>query len=217
MPTQNKSSSTRQSRTSARTGSSTARSGSTTNRSSSSGGRATSSGSSRTASRSRASTRSESRSTRSQDAIALLTQDHRKVQKAFRDAEKLEREDEELQEIVQTTCEDLTLHAQIEEELVYPAIMEALKEDDQDLIHEAEVEHASAKQLIAQLEQMSPDDETYQATFKVLGEYVNHHIQEEEREMFPKAKRAKVDLESLGQAILAQKEAAGKGEETAEE
>ena len=115
---------------------------------------------------------------------------------------------------MQTACEELTLHADIEEQLVYPAIAEMLDEDDQDTIQEAFVEHRSAKQLIAELEQMNPGDESYQPTFKVLGEYVNHHIQEEEGELFPKAKRAKVDLEGLGQLILQQKEAAGKGEDS---
>jgi len=134
----------------------------------------------------------------------------------FKEAEKLDAENdaEELQQLVQTACEELTLHADIEEQLVYPAIAEMLDEDEQDTIQEAFVEHRSAKQLIAELEQMNPGDESYQPTFKVLGEYVNHHIKEEEGELFPKAKRAKVDLEGLGQAILQQKEAAGKSPES---
>ena len=104
---------------------------------------------------------------------------------AFREAEKLDAEEdgEELKEIVDQTCAELEVHAQLEEELFYPAAREALKE--QDLIDEAEVEHGSAKALIAQLRQMSPDDEKYAATFKVLGEYINHHVKEEENEIFP--------------------------------
>jgi len=137
----------------------------------------------------------------------------------FKDAEKLDPQDdsEELQQIVETTCRELKLHTEIEEDLVYPAIQEALGEDDQDLIREANIEHASAKDLIAQLEQMNPGDENYQPTFKVLGEYINHHVKEEEGEMFPKAKKAKVDIEGLGQAIMERKQAAGMGEEEAEQ
>jgi iron-sulfur cluster repair protein YtfE (RIC family) len=135
------------------------------------------------------------------------------VQKMFKQAEKLDREEdaEELQQIVQTACQELTMHAQLEEELFYPALAAAARDDDQDLVLEAQVEHNSAKQLIAQLEQMSPQDDSYQATFKVLGEYVNHHIQEEEKQMFPAAKKAKVDVKAIGQEILQQKEAAGMG------
>jgi len=129
----------------------------------------------------------------------------------FKQAQKLDREEdaEELQQIVQIACQELTMHTQLEEELFYPALAAAAKDDDQDLVREAQIEHNSAKQLIAQLEQMSPQDDSYQATFKVLGEYVNHHIQEEEKQMFPAAKKAKVDVRSIGQEILQQKEAAG--------
>jgi hemerythrin superfamily protein len=136
----------------------------------------------------------------------------------FKDAEKLDAQDDqdELQQIVETACRELKLHAEIEEELVYPAIMEAMNEDDQDLMREAIIEHASAKDLIAQLEQMNPGDENYQPTFKVLGEYVNHHIKEEEGEMFPKAKKAKIDVDGLGEAVMERKRAAGEGDEETE-
>lgn len=119
------------------------------------------------------------------EIIEELKADHKRVRAAFREAEKLDAEDdgEELKEIVDQTCAELEVHAQLEEELFYPAAREALKE--QDLINEAEVEHGSAKALIAQLRQMSPDDEKYAATFKVLGEYINHHVKEEENEIFP--------------------------------
>jgi hemerythrin superfamily protein len=139
------------------------------------------------------------------DAITLLEEDHKRVQEMFKTAEKLGEEDiDELQEIVETACMELTVHSQVEEELVYPAFREAL-EDEQDLILEAEVEHQSATDLIAQLEEMDPSDERYKPTFTVLGEYVNHHIKEEEKEMFPKARKAGLDLESLGQQVMARK------------
>jgi hemerythrin-like domain-containing protein len=119
------------------------------------------------------------------EIIEELKEDHNRVRAAFRAAQKLDAEEdgEELKEIVDQTCAELEIHAQLEEELFYPAAREALKEPD--LVDEAEVEHNSAKALIAQLREMSPEDEKYAATFKVLGEYVNHHIKEEENEMFP--------------------------------
>ena len=117
--------------------------------------------------------------------IEELKEDHKRVKQAFRQAEKLDAEEdgEELREIVEQTCAELEVHARLEEEAFYPVAREVLK--DADLIDEAEVEHDSAKALIAQLRQMGPDDEKYAATFKVLGEYVNHHIKEEENEIFP--------------------------------
>ena len=119
------------------------------------------------------------------EIIEELKEDHKRVRAAFRAAEKLDAEEdgEELKDIVDQTCAELEIHAQLEEELFYPAAREVLKEAD--LVDEAEVEHMSAKALIAQLREMSPDDAKYAATFKVLGEYVNHHIKEEENEMFP--------------------------------
>jgi len=206
MPTQQKRQSTTQQKGQTARSSSTSRSSS--GRGSTSGARS---------STSRSPSRSTSRSAgSSKDAIALLTKDHRTVQKIFKQAEKLDRQEdsEELQQLVQTACEELTLHAQLEEELFYPRVAEMVQENDQDLVQEALVEHNSAKQLIAQLEQMGPEDESYQATFKVLGEYVNHHIEEEERQIFPKAKKAKVDLEEIGQMILERKQAAGKDEDS---
>jgi len=142
---------------------------------------------------------------RGDDAFSVLSQDHKKVQKMFKQAEKLGSEDsEELQQLVQTACAELRLHAELEEEIFYPAVREAL--DEQDLIAEAQVEHDSAKELMAQLENMNPQDERYKATFKVLGEYVNHHIKEEEGEIFRAAKRAKVNVKELGEQILQRKE-----------
>jgi len=132
----------------------------------------------------------------------------------FKQAERLKDEDtEQLQQIVQQACQELTLHTQVEEQFFYPALEDALDEKKQDLVREANVEHTSAKELIAKLQAMGPDDEDYKATFKVLGEYVNHHIEEEEKQMFPAAKRAKLDLKAIGQQILAAKQDAGEGVE----
>ena len=119
------------------------------------------------------------------EIIEELKEDHKRAKQAFRAAEKLDAEEdgEELKAIVDQTCAELEVHAKLEEEFFYPAAREALKEAD--LVDEAEVEHGSAKALIAQLREMSPGDKKYAATFKVLGEYINHHVKEEENEMFP--------------------------------
>ncbi len=119
------------------------------------------------------------------EIIEELKEDHRRVKQAFRQAEKLDAEEdgEELKAIVDQTCAELEVHARLEEEVFYPAARDVLKEED--LIDEAEVEHGSAKALIAQLRGMGPEDEKYAATFKVLGEYINHHVKEEEGEIFP--------------------------------
>jgi len=140
------------------------------------------------------------------DATILLERDHNDVKKLFKQYEKLaddEADGEERQALAQQICTMLTVHATIEEEIFYPAAREA--EVEEDLLDEAEVEHASAKDLIAQIQSMSPDDELYDAKVTVLGEYVEHHVQEEEGEMFPKCRRAKMDLAGLAQELAERK------------
>jgi len=130
-------------------------------------------------------------------AIEMLKEDHAKVKKAFKEFEDMDRSDAETcRQIVQSVCEDLKVHTTLEEELFYPAVREAI--EDEDIMNEAAVEHETAKMLIEQLENMEPDDPNYYATFTVLGEYVMHHVKEEEGEMFPQAKKADLDLEELG-------------------
>jgi hemerythrin-like domain-containing protein len=142
------------------------------------------------------------------EIIEMLKGDHQRVKKAFRTAEKLhEQEDHEaLQALVEQTCAEVRVHAQIEEELFYPAAREAVKEED--LIEEAEVEHGSAKALMEQLDATPPDDPKYFATFKVLGEYLKHHIKEEENELFEQLSggRSKVQWEELQQQMLTMRE-----------
>ena len=128
-----------------------------------------------------------------------------KVKKAFKEFEKMDREDTEaVQQLVQTVCEDLKVHATLEEEIFYPAVREAI--EDEDIMNEAQVEHETAKMLIEQLENMGADDPNFHATFTVLGEYVNHHIKEEEGEMFAQAKTSELDLEELGQRMKQRKQ-----------
>ena len=142
------------------------------------------------------------RSTQAQDAIAMLTADHKRVKTLFSEFDKLKEEgsDEEKSAIVEQICNELKIHAEIEEEIFYPAVREAI--DDSDLMDEAIVEHAGAKELIAQLEEASPEDDLYDAKVTVLGEQIDHHVKEEEGDMFPKARKAKVDSEALGERML---------------
>ena len=139
------------------------------------------------------------------DAIGMLTADHKKVQKAFKDFEKLKQGGSKhgKSDIVRQTCADLTVHTMIEEEIFYPAARKAIK--DMDVMDEATVEHAGAKELIAQLESMQPGDDLYDAKFTVLGESVNHHIREEQNEMFPKVRKTKLDLNALGEQMAQRK------------
>jgi hemerythrin superfamily protein len=140
-----------------------------------------------------------------QDAIAMLTADHKKVKKLFADFDKLKDagSDEDKASIVDQICNELKIHTELEEEIFYPAVRKAI--DDADLMDEALVEHAGAKELIAQLEDASPEDDLYDAKVTVLGEQIEHHVKEEEGDMFPKAKKAKVDTEALGATMLKRK------------
>jgi hemerythrin superfamily protein len=140
------------------------------------------------------------------DATALLERDHADVKKLFKQYEKLADADadgQDRQALAEQICAMLTVHATIEEDIFYPAARAA--EVEEDLLDEAEVEHASAKDLIAQIQSMSPDDELYDAKVTVLGEYIDHHVQEEEGEMFPKCRRAEMDLVGLAQALAERK------------
>lgn len=152
---------------------------------------------------SRASARTEAKSP---DAIALLKQDHRTVEELF---EEFAAADEGAGiDIAQRICQLLTVHAQIEEELLYPAAKEALEEDEEnELVWEAEVEHATAKDLIARIEGMAEQDEAYNATVKVLSEYIKHHVKEEEGELFPALKKSELDLKELGAQLFQRKHA----------
>ena len=140
-----------------------------------------------------------------QDAIAMLTADHKKVKKLFSEFDKLQEEgsDEEKSSIVEQICNELKIHTELEEEIFYPAVRKAI--DDSGLMDEALVEHAGAKDLIAQLEDASPNNDLYDAKVTVLGEQIDHHVKEEEGSMFPKAKKAKLDTEALGATMLKRK------------
>jgi len=137
------------------------------------------------------------------DAIALLKADHEAVSQLFAEYEKT-RSIPKKQALVAEICTALSVHAQIEEEIFYPAVKSALK--DKLLVPEATVEHASVKDLIAQLEGVEPDGEMYDAKVKVLSEYVKHHVKEEQNEMFPKLKSSSLDMVELGARMAARKD-----------
>jgi len=139
------------------------------------------------------------------NAVEVLKRDHDEVEKLFDQYEdaKDESNTELKVQIVTAVCKALTMHAQIEEELFYPAMRR--QEDALELIDEAAVEHQTLKNLVAELEGASPDDDLYDAKVKVLSEYVKHHVKEEEGELFPIAKRSEIDLDALGRQLVARK------------
>ncbi len=136
------------------------------------------------------------------DAIALLKSDHKAVSQLFGEFEKTQSVPKK-KAIVAEICKALTVHAQIEEEIFYPAVKAALK--DKVLVPEAFVEQETLKSLIAQLEAGESDREVYNAKVTVLSEYVKHHVKEEHDEMFPKAKSSKLDMMALGERLSARK------------
>lgn len=124
--------------------------------------------------------------------------DHKLVDALFQEYEDAKSVAKKKQ-IVAKICTELSVHAQVEEEIFYPAFKKALH--DKELVPEATVEHATLKDLIAQVEGIEPDGEMYDAKIKVLCEYVKHHVKEEQNEMFPKAKSSDMDLLKIGAQI----------------
>jgi hemerythrin superfamily protein len=130
------------------------------------------------------------------DAIALLKQDHRAVEALFAEFE--DADESEQSELATRICQMLTVHTQIEEELLYPQAKEAFDEEEDEMVYEAEIEHGSAKELIAKIEASTPDDPHFKPLVKVLSEYIKHHVKEEETELFPKVKKTELDLKEMG-------------------
>ena len=147
---------------------------------------------------------SKRRSASNPDAISLLKQDHRQVEKWFGAFEKARNSDRK-QKLAAQICAALKVHTQIEEEIFYPAFLEQAK--DEDLHHEAVVEHDGAKKLIAEIESSSPENDYFDAKVSVLSEMIKHHVKEEEQPggMFAEAKRSGMDLKMLGEQLAARK------------
>ena len=157
----------------------------------------------------RSKSKSKAKSTRSmapksQDAIALLKADHRQVEEWFEQFEKA-RDDNRKQTLATKICDALKVHTTIEEEIFYPAFLEAT--EDKDVHHEAEIEHEGAKQLIAKIEASSPDDDYFDSKVKVLSEMIKHHVKEEEQPggMFAEARKSDMDLDALGAQMALRK------------
>ena len=162
----------------------------------------------RSKSRSRSKSSAKSSGGRRKDAIALLKSDHQEVQKLFDQFESKhdKMSSEAKQALAEKICMELNIHTTIEEEIFYPAVGEHI-EKAEDLLHEAKVEHDSAKTLIKEIEGGDPDDELWDAKVTVLGEYVKHHVKEEQNEMFPMVRKAKdIDLKELGERMMARKQ-----------
>jgi hemerythrin superfamily protein len=143
-------------------------------------------------------------STTTPEATALLRADHKRVSALF-DQYEGTRSAAKKKAIVATICLELSVHAQIEEEIFYPAVKAALK--DKEMVPEATVEHATLKELIAQVKDKEPDGEMFDAKITVMSEYVKHHVREEQNEMFPKARKTRLDMTALGARMAARKEA----------
>jgi len=152
------------------------------------------------ATRTTSSTRS---STRAPDAIGMLRADHEKVLEMFARYEGL-RTDGQKEKLAREICKEVSVHAQLEEELFYPAVRAAIQ--DNALMDEADVEHRSAEDLCAQIQESRAGDELFDARIKVLGEYIKHHIKEEQNEMFVQVRKSELDLKALAEQMRTRKQ-----------
>ena len=142
---------------------------------------------------------------KAKDAVALLKEDHREVEELFAQFEKASGEGRK-QKLATEICTELSIHAQIEEEIFYPACEGKVEED---LLKEAFVEHDGAKVLIAEIMAGEPSDEFYDSKVKVLQEQIEHHVEEEEKRMeglFSQARKAGLDMDALGAELAARKQ-----------
>jgi hemerythrin superfamily protein len=143
------------------------------------------------------------------DALALLKDDHKRVDALFQRFAKLKEDGEQKAALVENICGELTIHTTLEEDVFYPAVRGAIGDDD--LMDEAAVQHESARTLISEIMRMSPGDVYYDAKVAVLGEYIRHHVKEEQEQMFRKVRAANVDLKALGAAMAARKKELAEG------
>ena len=159
----------------------------------------------RKSSRSQNASRSKERQQASRNAFDVLEEDHREVEEWFDEYDELKDSDEDRKsDLAEKICRALKVHAQIEEEIFYPQAGKASQ--DNDLIDEALVEHATVKNLIAEVEAMEVGEELYDAKIRVLGEMVKQHIKEEEEELFPEIQSTKMDLAAAGKELAERKQ-----------
>jgi hemerythrin superfamily protein len=141
------------------------------------------------------------------DAVQVLMDDHRAVEKLFDAFTRAQRDDLDAKAtLVRRACEELTIHAMIEEELLYPAAQQSLEEEDRPDVEEAYVEHFLVKVLIDKFATLKAGEPGFDAAFKVMCEMVRHHIKEEESNLFPKLRTSNADLAALGQKLTQRKE-----------
>ena len=152
------------------------------------------------------SSNTKTKTSKQQDAISLLKADHRQVEKWFQEFESA-RSSSRKQTLATNICNALTVHTEIEEQIFYPAFLQATK--DKDMHHEAVIEHDGAKRLIAEIEASDPSDDYFDSKVHVLSEMIKHHVKEEEKSdgMFAEAKKSKMDLADLGRQLLERKRA----------
>jgi hemerythrin superfamily protein len=153
-------------------------------------------------SKSRSAAAKKAAATRAKNAINLLKADHREVEKLFGEFEKASGEERKMQ-LALKICMELKIHMQIEEEIFYPTSRDFLKDDD--IVNEAVVEHQAAKDLMEQIPGMDPSDEMFDAKVSVLKEQIEHHVEEEETEYFPKVQKTDMDLQAIGEQLMMRK------------
>lgn len=136
------------------------------------------------------------------EVLRMLKDDHRSAKAAFREFDRLDAEiDADVCEsIIRQTCLELEVHSRLEEDVFYPAVRAALAQTG--LIDDAEVEHQTLTMLLDQVRSLSPGDARQAATFRVLGEYLKHHIKEEEGGMFRQIAHARLDWVRLHEDML---------------
>ncbi len=149
--------------------------------------------------------KARSKATKAQDAISLLKADHEEVAAMFKKFENGRLTSDRRLKLAGEICRALSVHTQIEEEILYPAARDALKKADMNLIDEAEVEHRSIKDLVATIEAGRKSD-LFEAQIHVMGEWVSHHVKEEETAFFPKLKKTRLDMAKLGARLAARKD-----------
>jgi len=159
-----------------------------------------------TTSKGRTTQKSRGKAQKQLDAIKLLMKDHDDVGAMFKQFMKMKKDGAQKGELLEQICTALTIHAKIEEEIFYPACRDALAADGEMMLDEAEIEHASIKSLVQELEDADADDAMTAAKVKVLCEYVTHHVKEEEKTIFPKVKKSDLDLDELGAELMERKQ-----------
>jgi len=155
-------------------------------------------------SRAKSTTRKTAASSREKDAIQLLKSDHREVEKLFKQFQDAS-EDERRMQLCEQICMELMAHTEIEEEIFYPTCRQFLKDDE--IVNEALVEHQAAKDLIEEIRSMDASDEMFDARMQVLQEQIEHHVEEEEKELFPNVQKSDMDLKNVGQQLMERKKA----------